>query len=490
MISLQTNVTSLVAQENLRVNTNFENQTITRLTSGYRINSSGDDAAGLAVANGFRSSVAELQQGVRNANDGQSTLQIVDGGLNDIAQILDRMKTLATQSASTTFTGDRNTLNNEYQTLLGEITRQANNIGLSAGGTNNTKIGVYIGGGNTQTNAQVSVDLSGTANQVDSVGLGVSATNVAGSAGVVNISTSADLRSGTYLSGNSTQTFKFDLAGGNSTTVTLNGGAAGLSGDQVVSQLNSALASYGITASKDATSGKLSFSSSNAFVAEVATAAGGGTAVATSATQANTNLYNFAGGAATAIGATNGPQVLTLTGSGGTGTITLANSDTQATVLAKLVAGAAGTGVSVVTDSSNNVYFLSGGSFTLSRGGDTATGGLANLAGSASATVTAPPAAGSVTQSALTAITAIGNALKTLGLIQGRVGAGENDLNYAISLAQSQISNFSAADSRIRDADVAAEAANLTKAQVLQQSSIAALAQANAQPQAVLKLLQ
>ena len=95
-----------------------------------------------------------------------------------------------------------------------------------------------------------------------------------------------------------------------------------------------------------------------------------------------------------------------------------------------------------------------------------------------------------MTANALTAITAINAAIKQLGIIQGRVGAGENDLNYAISLAQSQISNFSAADSRIRDADVAAEAANLTKAQVLQQSSIAALAQANAQPQAVLKLLQ
>src|ERR1700754_4710905 len=102
-LSIQTNVNSLVAQENLRVNSEFQSMTIQRLTSGYRINSSGDDAAGLAVANKFRSDVAELSQGVRNANDGISTLQIVDGGLNNISKTLDRLKTLATQSASGTF---------------------------------------------------------------------------------------------------------------------------------------------------------------------------------------------------------------------------------------------------------------------------------------------------------------------------------------------------------------------------------------------------
>jgi flagellin len=91
---------------------------------------------------------------------------------------------------------------------------------------------------------------------------------------------------------------------------------------------------------------------------------------------------------------------------------------------------------------------------------------------------------------ALTAIGHLGTAVTTLGQTQGRVGTGENDLNYSISLAQSQITNNSAAESRIRDADVAAEAANLTKSQVLEQSSVAALAQANAAPQALLKLLQ
>ena len=98
--SFQTNVTSLIAQENLRVNSQFQSQTITRLTSGYRINSSADDAAGLAVANGLRSDTAELTQGVQNANNGTSILQIIDGGLSNISNIMDRLNTLATESAT------------------------------------------------------------------------------------------------------------------------------------------------------------------------------------------------------------------------------------------------------------------------------------------------------------------------------------------------------------------------------------------------------
>src|ERR1039458_10767567 len=81
MISIQTNVNSLIAQQNLSVNSAFQSKTIAQLTSGYRINQSGDDAAGLAVANKFRSTVAELTQGVANGNDATAQLQIMDGGM-------------------------------------------------------------------------------------------------------------------------------------------------------------------------------------------------------------------------------------------------------------------------------------------------------------------------------------------------------------------------------------------------------------------------
>src|ERR1043165_3331433 len=175
--SIQTNVNSLIAQENLRVNSNFQNQTIQRLTSGYRINSSGDDAAGLSIANKFRSDTAELSQGVRNANDGVAQLQIMDGGMNNIGKMLDRLKTLATQSSSGTFTGSRSVLNSEYQSLITEIDRQAQGIGLSTGGHFASKMGVYVGGGATASgaadtgNGTIELDLSNSVVDTKALGL-------------------------------------------------------------------------------------------------------------------------------------------------------------------------------------------------------------------------------------------------------------------------------------------------------------------------------
>jgi flagellin len=281
MLSIQTNVNSLIAQQNLGVNSAFQSQTITRLTSGYRINSSGDDAAGLSIANHYRAKVAELAQGVRNANDATSILQTMDGGLNNIGQILNRMKTLATEAATGTQSKDGYTaLDAEYQGLLTEIDRQADSIGLGAGSGSEAKkyvakTTIFVGGGSdaktATTGATVAIDLTGK--------------------------------------------------GVDTTTLTLKGGAL------------------------------------------------------TDATGANSAL-------------------------------------------------------------------------------DTITAAFTALAGT-----------------------------------QGVVGQGENTVNYASQLAQTEIANFSAADSRIRDTDVAAEAANLSKASVLQQASIAAMAQANSAPQAVLSLL-
>ena len=129
--SINTNVASLQAQDYLQADQAFQNKTINEVTSGLRIVNSGDDAAGLAVANQYRSTESVLTQGIQNASQGQSELQIADGGLSNISQLLDRASTLATESASGTFTGDRATLNNEYQSVLSEINRQAQSIGLN-----------------------------------------------------------------------------------------------------------------------------------------------------------------------------------------------------------------------------------------------------------------------------------------------------------------------------------------------------------------------
>ncbi|MFB3825892.1 MAG: flagellin [Bryobacteraceae bacterium] len=195
--SIQTNVNSLIAQENLRVTSDFQSRTIQRLTSGFRINQSGDDAAGLAIANKFRSDVAELSQGVRNANDGIAQLQIMDGGMNNIAKMLDRLKTLATQSASDTFTGDRAVLNREFNTLVQEIDRQAQSIKLNTGGAFARSLDVFIGGGAGAsssailTNGKVTVDLSSAVVDAQTLGMqGMQAANSGTDIGDSNATTS------------------------------------------------------------------------------------------------------------------------------------------------------------------------------------------------------------------------------------------------------------------------------------------------------------
>ena len=496
--SIQTNVNSLQAQENLRVNSNFQSQTIQRLTSGYRINSSGDDAAGLAVANKFRTDTAELTQGVRNANDGLSQLQIMDGGLNNVSKILDRMKTLATQAASATFTGSRTTLNNEFSTLKAEIDRQATNIGLVSGGSYNTTIGVYIGGGVGQSNASVNIDLNGTSNRVDSTSLGISASNTieAGYVGTSTANDAVDLSSGTFLSSSATgkQTFEVTVGGKTIANVDVLGSVAGITGQQAVDQLNTALAQYGVVASIDSTSGYLQFNSNTAFVIRASAALSGGAASAIATVGAgnyatNKAAYNFTK-AFTQVAAD--VQDLTFTVGGQANAVQLAVGDTVDTAAQKINAALNSKGIYAIATGNGDLSLQSSSVFTVSAVKTTSTSGLAMDAAFAGAgTVVAPDNTlnGDATAQAKLALTAIQNAVSNLGSVQGRIGAAQNQLGYAISLAQSQISNFSAAESRIRDTDVAAEAANLTKAQVLQQASIAAMAQANSAPQAVLSLL-
>ncbi len=185
--NINTNIPSLQSQQYLRTNSDFQAKTINRVTSGLRIVASGDDAAGLAIANSFRSDEAVLAQGIRNANDGLSTLQIIDGGINNISKLLDRARTLATQSASGTFTGSRDVLNNEFQSLIVEINRQAQAIGLDTGGQFARELSVFIGGGKENAgvsaieNGSASVDLSASTVDAQSLGLsGVRAASVSG----------------------------------------------------------------------------------------------------------------------------------------------------------------------------------------------------------------------------------------------------------------------------------------------------------------------
>ncbi|MBM3813781.1 MAG: hypothetical protein FJW20_19310 [Acidimicrobiia bacterium] len=183
--TINTNIASMQSQEYLRITNELQQKTINRVTSGLRIISSGDDAAGLAIANSFRSDRSVLGQGVRNANDGLSTLQTIDGGINNISQLLDRARTLAAQSASGTFNGDRGVLNSEFESVINEIDRQAQAIGLNTGGTFAKNLAVFIGGGRGSTsaaqiaNGSVAVDLS--TSTVDARSLGLKGLQVTGS---------------------------------------------------------------------------------------------------------------------------------------------------------------------------------------------------------------------------------------------------------------------------------------------------------------------
>jgi flagellin len=496
MISLQTNVDSLTAQQNLSIDDQLQSKTIQQLTSGYRINSSGDDAAGLAVANEYRSTIAQITQGVANANDGTSQLQIVDGGLNNISTILDRLQTLATQSASSTFTGSRATLNQEYQQDLSEITRQASNINLNSGGTLNNLLSVYIGGASNAANATVSVNLSGTANAVDATSLGLSTTNVLGggvgfdAGGGATVNTQRiDATGATFVVGTPTtndQKFTFNVfANGSASTVTADVAATtnGSSLTTVLASLNGQLNKYGITAGVDG-NGLLQFSGSNAFT--VKDTAAGGTNLLTNATGASLvadNTSNYIVDGATTYSGTVG-ETLQFQTATGPSTIVLTATTTLAAAIGQINASTANQGVYAVLNSAGTgISFQSSSSFSVAS--STATGTFtATGANTAVAPVTG------TTNNATSAITAIGAAITALGLVQGQVGAGENKLQYAIHLANSQISSYSTAESQIRDADVAADAANLSKSQVLTQTSVAALAQANSEPQAILKLLQ
>ena len=177
--SVVSNISASNAQNNLTATSIGLQRSIMRLSSGYRINNAGDDAAGLAVANTYRSTQAVLNQGIRNANDGLSTLQIKDGALNNVGTLLDRLATLATQSASASSTVDRTALNSEFQDVLGEIDREASVAGV----TGSASFSVFVS--NDGTNGVV----AGTIGAVSAAALslaGVSITNAASAATAVS----------------------------------------------------------------------------------------------------------------------------------------------------------------------------------------------------------------------------------------------------------------------------------------------------------------
>jgi flagellin len=163
--SVVSNISAANAQANLHTTNLGLNKALTRLSSGFRINNAGDDAAGLAVANSYRNDVMVLNQGIRNANDGLSQLQIKDGAANNIAALLDRLATLATQAASDAGDADISKLSSEFNTLTAEIDREAAVAGMDA----QTNFSVFVSAESTVANGMV----TGTFAAVEVTDLGI-----------------------------------------------------------------------------------------------------------------------------------------------------------------------------------------------------------------------------------------------------------------------------------------------------------------------------
>jgi flagellin-like hook-associated protein FlgL len=577
--SINTNVASLQAQNYLRVNSGFQQKTINKVTSGLRIVNSGDDAAGLAIANGMRSDEAVLNQGIRNANDGMSQLQIADGGMSNISQLLDRARTLATQSASGTYTGDRSGLNSEFQSVMGEIDRQAQSIGLNTGGTFAKSLQVFIGGGkgddgsSVVNNGSVFLDLSASTIDTQSLGLkgftagyapakstdpdsgfyDLGASSATSVSSIIAANSPANNQTSFVLSGpgfaagaNGAVTISVNLASVSdsaSLTKAINAGiqSAELAGTPSAAALKSANIAAEIHTGSDGHQ-QLQFTSSNtafqvtagdvtanAFMGNFddntagdynATSDAGGVAVTgggsdvsafvSSGTQQYTGVWsNLTADSSTpdsqtftfsANDSTGKQQTMKVTLTAGTGATDMdaaaavgaINAALQATdnkALQSIIATTDPTGGHITfTNSSSSPFTVSIG---LEAGVDSAKG----MANGNTIQTSKNVGQGSTVDinsqaTAEQAVTALSNAVGKLGNAQAVVGRGENQFNYAINLAQSQVTNMAAAESQIRDADLAAESANLTKAQILIQAGVAALAQANSAPQQVLSLLQ
>ena len=204
MISIQTNVAALYGLQNLNTNQMRQQNTIEQMTSGYKINSSADNPAGLAVANTLRNQEAQLNQGVSNGNDAVGQLQIIDGGASNISQILDRLQTLAVQGSSSTFTGNFQTLANEFNSDLQEITRQAANIGMNGTAASVAAVASVASTAAVASAAAVasvaSAAAAGTVASVASVASAASVASVASAAGTASVASAASAAQGIFAS--------------------------------------------------------------------------------------------------------------------------------------------------------------------------------------------------------------------------------------------------------------------------------------------------
>ena len=511
---INTNVASLTAQRNLNKSQGSLATAMQRLSSGLRINSAKDDAAGLAISEGMTSQIRGLNQAIRNANDGISLAQTAEGALAEMTNNLQRIRELSVQAAnSTNSASDRGALDKEVQQLLAEIDRVAsqtsfNNQRILDGtfGTASFQVGANVGETislNLSTSMRTT-SIGKTADYVDS-STAYDTTKALGSQGT-GVSTSA------FTSGDLTIAIGTNDAvsvGASQDYTSTGAGRTASSAYSKADAINSAGIS-GLTATADTTvqldMGTTAVSTSNTAYSlsindvAIVTSYDGSSSGAMSADElvATINANASATGVTASYDSAN--TRLTLTAVDGrdikisqtnTGTTTDGIQDMEGdnnSVNTSTDFTPGGDGVAATFTYKGTIRLTAAEQITIAGSNP----GYAGFSAGSLALGNSALSSSSVTtvENANTTITRVDAALAAVNSLRSTFGAIQNRFDSTISNLSVTSENLSAARSRIRDADFAAETAEMTRSQILQQAGVAMVSQANALPQSVLSLLQ
>ena len=467
---INTNIASLNAQRNLTKSQSMLSTSLQRLSSGLRINSAKDDAAGLAISERFTAQIRGLNQAVRNANDGISLAQTAEGALGEVTNNLQRVRELAVQSSNATNSAsDRVAMQAEVTQLLAEVDRVAtqtnfNGVNLLDGTFSSQSFQVGANVGETISVASIQDSTIVGLSLTDSVatrtnGTAVTAALLAGDLTVNGVDVGAVGQSAKDMA---------TAISATSTTVTASASTSVNTGAFTTSANDEAGDTYTLTVGGVDIS-VASTGAGTVTAAAMDTAFGGGTIIADLAAVGITHSGTFAGGDKTFIDADGDAIVISeaftdANGGNNTGGV------------------ASGTGTTHGSISS----ITSTGADLVIGGNDATKAGLTAVTTTASTnTLNVESVSG-----ASSLITAIDSAINLLNGSRGNLGAIQNRFESVVASLQVSSESMSAARSRIQDADFAAETAQLTKSQILQQAGIAMVAQANSLPQNVLSLLQ
>ena len=467
---INTNIASLNAQRNLTTSQSSLTTALQRLSSGLRINSAKDDAAGLAISERMRSQINGDNQAARNANDGISLAQTAEGDLAQIGNNLQRMRDLSVQSSNATNSAsDRAAIQNEITQLSSEIDRVAqsssfNGVKLLNGNFQNQTF--QVGANNVAAQDQISISSISSA-RTSALGQFQGFTLTGQSIGVASNTAAA----------------QSVTVGGATTSL----GTIANDAKALASAINSSGVS-GLGATANATAVAAATQTITTSTAGTVTLTVNGLAISVNATtNAATNRTN----AVTALNAQSSVTgvVATDTGSG----VSLAAADGRNVATAFALGTAVGTtmadfgmAAAGTTGATLNVTYQAPAGIT---GSVAFTGAFSNTTAIA-ATGTAVSAIDvSTVSGAQTALTAIDAALSSVNSSRASLGAYQNRFSSVVASLQTTAENLTASRSRIQDTDFAAETAALTRGQILQQAGTAMLAQANALPNGVLALL-